>query len=67
MEFLTKHTHMIRIKYQNLWYGYQGRDGYALYINGVKAHSGLFISIASLRQYWKEYRILLVAGIIPFE
>jgi hypothetical protein len=56
---------MIRVKYENSWYGYQGRGGYALYINGKKMHSYLFISIAGLRAYWNKYRPLLIAGIIP--
>jgi len=55
----------IRVKYENSWYGYQGRDGFALYVNGKKMHIGLFCSIAALRTYWHKYMICLLAGIIP--
>ena len=58
---------MVKIKYENSWYGYQGRDGYALYVNGKKMHIGLFISITALRQYRNDYRHMLIAGIIPFK
>lgn len=58
---------MIKIKYENSWYGYQGCDGYALYVNGKKMHMGLFVSITALRQYWNEYRPMLIAGIVPFK
>lgn len=58
---------MIKIKYENSWYGYQGYDGYALYVNGKKMHIGLFVSITALRQYWNEYRLMLIAEIVPFQ
>lgn len=56
---------MINVKYENSWYGYQGRDGFALYVNGQKMHIGLFCSIYHLRQYWLDYMPMLCAGIIP--
>lgn len=55
---------MIKIKYENSWYGYQGRDGFALYIDGKKANIGLFISVAALRDHWNKYRVLLCAGYV---
>lgn len=55
----------LKIKYENSWYGYQGRDGFALYVNGKKTHTGLFVSVAAIRQYWNAYRPMLCAGIIP--
>jgi hypothetical protein len=57
----------IKLKYENSWYGYQGRDGYALYINGEKMHIGLFNTISDIRDYWRKYMPLLIAGIIPGE
>ncbi len=57
----------IQVKYQNSWYGYQGHDGYALYINGQKMHGGLFISVIALRNYWSLYMPMLLAGIIPHD
>lgn len=56
---------MIKIKLENSWYGYQGRDGWALYIDGKKMHSGLFHCITGVRMYWNLYRPMLCAGIIP--
>jgi len=56
---------MIRIKYENSWYGYQGMDGFALYIDGKKMHIGLFHRISCLREYWHTYQYILQAGIIP--
>lgn len=55
----------IRVKYENDWYGYQGRDGFALYINGKKMHVGLWVTISALRKYWNAYRPMLLAGQIP--
>jgi hypothetical protein len=57
----------IRVKYQNSWYGYQGHDGYALYINGQKMHTGLFNSVSALRKFWSLYRLMLCAGVIPYD
>lgn len=28
----------LKVKYENSWYGYQGRDGFALYVDGNKMH-----------------------------
>ena len=56
---------MIKIKYENSWYGYQGRDGFALYVNGKKMHIGLFVSVCAIRDFWNNYRPMLCAGIIP--
>lgn len=58
---------MIKIKYENSWYGYQGHDGFALYINGKKMHSGLFHCVHGIREYWANYRLMLCAGVIPAE
>lgn len=55
----------ITIKYENSWYSYQGRDGFALYIAGKKMHTGLFVSVKAVREYWNEYRPMLCAGAIP--
>jgi hypothetical protein len=55
----------IKIKYENSWYGYQGRDGFALYVNGQKMHIGLFVSVMTVREYWALYRPMLCAGLIP--
>lgn len=60
-------TQIIRVKYENSWYGYQGMDGFGLYINGEKMHGGLFVSVCALREYWNKYRLCLLAGIIPCE
>ncbi len=61
----TKMKNSIRVKYENSWYGYQGRDGFALYIDGKKMHIGLFVSVVALRSFWAEYMPLLIAGFIP--
>lgn len=55
----------IIVKYQNSWYGYQGHDGFALYINDQKMHTGLFSSVFALREFWSLYRPMLCAGVIP--
>lgn len=40
-------------------------DGYVLYVNGNKTHTGYYNSIADLRRYfWTPYRSLLVAGYV---
>jgi hypothetical protein len=57
----------IKIKYSNSWYGYQGRDGFALIINSQKMHTGLFNSVAFVREYWNNYRPMLCANIIPHQ
>ncbi len=57
----------IKIKYMNSWYGYQGMDGFALIINGVKMHGGLFVSISALRLFWADYMPMLIAGLIPHD
>lgn len=60
-------TKNIEVRYENSWYGYQGHDGFALYLGGKKMHIGLFVSVSALRDYWKEYMPLLVLGIIPYK
>lgn len=61
----TKTKIMIQVKYENSWYGYQGRDGFALYVDGKKMHMGLFVSVSFLRAYWSKYMPMLIAGIVP--
>ena len=63
----SKLKHMIKVKYKNSWYGYQGRDGFALYIDGKKMHIGLFVSVSALRDYWRKYMPMLSAGMIPHQ
>lgn len=61
----NKTQRRIKVKYQNSWYGYQGCDGFALYVNGQKMHIGLFVSIRALREYWHRYQPMLSCGEIP--
>jgi hypothetical protein len=39
-------------------------DGFVLYINGKKTHSGLWPNIKILRHFWNNYRALICAGYI---
>lgn len=43
---------MIKIKHETLF----GHTGFALYIDGHRAHLGIFTNLKGLRKYWHSFR-----------